>query len=154
MMILVGHLIFIISHIQSYFPPGRTKKILGRFHGIWANIIAALLGTVTPFCSCSSDRGFPHRELFIPQSGFLQTPPHDGRPCLRLTVPTAKSVVDSHHQVIMRAEHTQKSPGAFPELFRFMRITWTRSQRSHGDWHRCTSRGSPPHQWCRPPSVP
>ena len=47
-------LIFIISYIQSYFPPERSKKILGRFHGIWANIIAALLGTVTPFCSCSS----------------------------------------------------------------------------------------------------
>ena len=47
-------LIFIISYIQSYFPPERTKKILGRFHGIGANIIAALLGTVTPFCSCSS----------------------------------------------------------------------------------------------------
>lgn len=43
-----------ISYIQSYFPPERTKKILGRFKGIWANIIAALLGTVTPFCSCSS----------------------------------------------------------------------------------------------------
>ena len=47
-------LIFIISYIQSFFPPERTKKILGRFHGIDANIIAALLGTVTPFCSCSS----------------------------------------------------------------------------------------------------
>lgn len=47
-------LIFIISYIQSYFPPERSKKILGRFHGIWANCIAALLGTVTPFCSCSS----------------------------------------------------------------------------------------------------
>ena len=47
-------LIFIISYIQSYFPPERTKKILCRFHGIGANIIAALLGTVTPFCSCSS----------------------------------------------------------------------------------------------------
>ena len=47
-------LIFIISYIQSFFPPKRTKKILGRFHGIGANIIAALLGTVTPFCSCSS----------------------------------------------------------------------------------------------------
>ncbi len=47
-------LIFIISYIQSYFPPERSKKILGRFHGIWANMIAALLGTVTPFCSCSS----------------------------------------------------------------------------------------------------
>lgn len=47
-------LIFIISYIQSFFPPERTKKILGRFHGIGANIIAALLGTVTPFCSCSS----------------------------------------------------------------------------------------------------
>ena len=47
-------LIFIISYIQSYFPPERSKKILGRFHGIGANIIGALLGTVTPFCSCSS----------------------------------------------------------------------------------------------------
>lgn len=47
-------LIFIISYIQSFFPPERTKKILGRFHGIGANIISALLGTVTPFCSCSS----------------------------------------------------------------------------------------------------
>lgn len=53
-MILLGVLILIISYIQSYFPPERTKKILGRFHGIWANIISALLGTVTPFCSCSS----------------------------------------------------------------------------------------------------
>ena len=47
-------MIFIISYIQSYFPPERTKRILGRFHGIGANILAALLGTVTPFCSCSS----------------------------------------------------------------------------------------------------
>lgn len=47
-------LIFIISYIQSYFPPERSKKILGRFHGIGANSVAALLGTVTPFCSCSS----------------------------------------------------------------------------------------------------
>lgn len=53
-MVLLGVLIFVISYIQSYFPPERTKKILGRFHGIGANIIAALLGTVTPFCSCSS----------------------------------------------------------------------------------------------------
>lgn len=53
-MVLLGVLILIISYIQSYFPPERTKKILGRFHGIWANIIAALLGTVTPFYSCSS----------------------------------------------------------------------------------------------------
>lgn len=52
--ILLCLLIFLISYIQSYFPPERSKKILGRFHGIWANIIAALLGTVTPFCSCSS----------------------------------------------------------------------------------------------------
>ena len=50
----VGPLILIISYIQSYFPPERTKKILGRFHGIGANCVAALLGTVTPFCSCSS----------------------------------------------------------------------------------------------------
>ena len=53
-MVLLGILIFIISYIQSFFPPERTKKILGRFHGVWANILAALLGTVTPFCSCSS----------------------------------------------------------------------------------------------------
>ncbi len=53
-MILLGVLILVISYIQSYFPPERTKKILGRFHGIGANIISALLGTVTPFCSCSS----------------------------------------------------------------------------------------------------
>ena len=52
--ILLCILIFVISYIQSFFPPERTKKILGRFHGIIANIIAALLGTVTPFCSCSS----------------------------------------------------------------------------------------------------
>lgn len=53
-MLLLGFLILIISYIQSYFPPERTKRILGRFHGLGANIIAALLGTVTPFCSCSS----------------------------------------------------------------------------------------------------
>lgn len=53
-MVLLGCLILLISYIQSFFPPERTKKILGRFHGIWANTIAALLGTVTPFCSCSS----------------------------------------------------------------------------------------------------
>ena len=53
-MVLLGVLIFIISYIQSYFPPERTKRILGRFRGVGANIIAALLGTVTPFCSCSS----------------------------------------------------------------------------------------------------
>lgn len=52
--VLLCFLIYVISYIQSYFPPERSKKILGKFHGIWANIIAALLGTVTPFCSCSS----------------------------------------------------------------------------------------------------
>lgn len=52
--VLLCFLIFIISYIQSYFPPERSRKILGQFHGIWANMIAALLGTVTPFCSCSS----------------------------------------------------------------------------------------------------
>ncbi|MEA5049969.1 MAG: permease [Oscillospiraceae bacterium] len=52
--ILLCFLIFLISYIQSYFPPERSKKIMGRFHGLWANCIAALLGTVTPFCSCSS----------------------------------------------------------------------------------------------------
>lgn len=53
-MVLLGFLIFVISYIQSYFPPERTRRILVRFHGIGADIIAALLGTVTPFCSCSS----------------------------------------------------------------------------------------------------
>lgn len=52
--VLLCTLIFLISYIQSYFPPERSKKILGRFHGLGANTIAALLGTVTPFCSCSS----------------------------------------------------------------------------------------------------
>ena len=52
--ILLCLLIFIISYIQSFFPPERSKRILGRFHGLGANIIGALLGTVTPFCSCSS----------------------------------------------------------------------------------------------------
>ena len=52
--ILLAVLIFAISYIQSFFPPERTRKILGRFNGITANTLAALLGTVTPFCSCSS----------------------------------------------------------------------------------------------------
>jgi hypothetical protein len=52
--VLLCSLIFMINYIQSFFPPERTKKILGRFHGLGANMIAALLGTVTPFCSCSS----------------------------------------------------------------------------------------------------
>lgn len=52
--ILLCILIFGISYIQSYFPPERSKRILGRFHGLGANTVAALLGTVTPFCSCSS----------------------------------------------------------------------------------------------------
>jgi uncharacterized membrane protein YraQ (UPF0718 family) len=53
-LVLLSVLIFVISYIQSHFPPERTKKILGRFKGIGANIVSALLGTVTPFCSCSS----------------------------------------------------------------------------------------------------
>ena len=52
--ILLCLLIFTISYVQSYFPPERTKRILGKYKGIWANFIGALLGTVTPFCSCSS----------------------------------------------------------------------------------------------------
>ena len=52
--ILLSVLIFAISYVQSFFPPERTRKILGRFNGLSANILAALLGTVTPFCSCSS----------------------------------------------------------------------------------------------------
>lgn len=52
--ILLCTLIFVISYIQSFFPPERSKQILSRFKGIWANIVSALLGTVTPFCSCSS----------------------------------------------------------------------------------------------------
>lgn len=53
-LILLSVLIFLISYVQSYFPPERTKKILGRFNGFTGNVLAALLGTVTPFCSCSS----------------------------------------------------------------------------------------------------
>lgn len=53
-MILLFTLIFMISYIQSYFPPERTKRILSKFDGIIGNTVAALLGTVTPFCSCSS----------------------------------------------------------------------------------------------------
>ena len=52
--VLICVLIFAVSYVQSYFPPERSKRILGRFHGISTNLIAALLGTVTPFCSCSS----------------------------------------------------------------------------------------------------
>lgn len=52
--LLLCFLVFAISYVQSYFPPERSRKILGRFHGIGANVVAALLGTVTPFCSCSS----------------------------------------------------------------------------------------------------
>ena len=52
--VLLCVLIFLISYIQSFFPPERSRKIIGRFHGIGANIAGALLGTVTPFCSCSS----------------------------------------------------------------------------------------------------
>lgn len=52
--VLLCLLIFLISYIQSYFPPERSRRILGRFHGLGANAVAALLGTVTPFCSCSS----------------------------------------------------------------------------------------------------
>lgn len=53
-MLLLCFLIFIISYIQSFFPPERSRRILGRFNGITARIVSALLGTVTPFCSCSS----------------------------------------------------------------------------------------------------
>lgn len=52
--VLLCVLIFVVSYLQSYFPPERSKGILGRFHGVGANVISALLGTVTPFCSCSS----------------------------------------------------------------------------------------------------
>ncbi len=52
--ILLSVLIFTVSYIQSYFPPERTRKILGRYKGFTANLLGALLGTVTPFCSCSS----------------------------------------------------------------------------------------------------
>ena len=53
-LVLLGVLIFLISYVQSFFPPERSRRILGRFHGLGANCVAALLGTVTPFCSCSS----------------------------------------------------------------------------------------------------
>lgn len=53
-LLLLGILILLISYIQSHFPPERTRRIVGRFHGVGANCVAALLGTITPFCSCSS----------------------------------------------------------------------------------------------------
>lgn len=52
--VLLSILIFVISYIQSFFPPERSRRILGRFNGIWGNLLGALLGTITPFCSCSS----------------------------------------------------------------------------------------------------
>jgi uncharacterized membrane protein YraQ (UPF0718 family) len=52
--VLLSVLILLVSYLQSYFPPERTKRILGKFNGLFAKLIAALLGTVTPFCSCSS----------------------------------------------------------------------------------------------------
>lgn len=52
--LLLCVMIFVISYIQSYFPPERSRRLLGRFKGVWANVVGALLGTVTPFCSCSS----------------------------------------------------------------------------------------------------
>ena len=52
--ILLVVVIFLISYIQSYFPPERTRRILGHLHGVWANAVGALMGTITPFCSCSS----------------------------------------------------------------------------------------------------
>ena len=55
--LLLCLLIFMISYIQSYFPPERSRRLLGRFHGLGANMASALLGTVTPFCSCSSIPG-------------------------------------------------------------------------------------------------
>ena len=73
--ILLSVLIFIISYIQSYFPPERTKRILGRFNGITGNISGALLGTVTPFCSCSSIPlfiGFTSAGLQVYSIGELQ----------------------------------------------------------------------------------
>lgn len=85
--VLLCVLIFVISYIQSHFPPERSKRILGRFHGIGANIISALLGTVTPFCSCSSiplfigftSAGLPLGVTF----SFLISSPHGGfgEPC-------------------------------------------------------------------------
>ncbi len=52
--VLLCALIFVVSYIQSFFPPERSRRIMGRFHGLGANLAGALLGTVTPFCSCSS----------------------------------------------------------------------------------------------------
>ena len=78
-MLLLGFLILIISYIQSYFPPERSKKLLGKFNGLGARIIAALLGTVTPFCSCSSIPlfiGFTRAGLSLPLTfSFLISSP-------------------------------------------------------------------------------
>ena len=72
--VLLSVLIFAVSYVQSYFPPERTKKILGRFKGISANLMGALLGTVTPFCSCSSIPifiGFTNAGLPLGMTSFL-----------------------------------------------------------------------------------
>ena len=77
--ILLSFLIFAISYVQSYFPPERTKKMLGRFNGFTGNVLGALLGTVTPFCSCSSiplfigftSAGLP---LSVPFSFLISSP--------------------------------------------------------------------------------
>lgn len=57
--VLLCFLIFVISYIQSYFPPERSKKILGHFHGIWANCIAALLGTILAFMMAVTTLSLP-----------------------------------------------------------------------------------------------
>ena len=70
----------------------------------------------------------PQGHFSVPTSDFFQTPPHDGRPCLRLTVPTAKSVVDFHHQVITRAEHTKRK---VQQTLEFTGLFWRRGWDSN-----------------------
>ena len=80
--ILLVVVIFIISYIQSYFPPERTRRILGKLNGIWANIAGALMGTITPFCACSSIPlfiGFTRAGLPIGVTFSFLISSHDGR---------------------------------------------------------------------------
>ena len=154
--ILLCVLIFFISYIQSYFPPERSKRLLRRFHGIRANLFAALLGTVTPFCSCSSiplfigftSAGLP---LGVTFSFLISSPMVDLGSLLLLTsifgwkIAAAYTVVglsvavaggtlieklhlDQEVEPFVRAVHAGDS--AVPALTQTQRLTYAREQMS------------------------
>lgn len=154
--ILLCVLIFFISYIQSHFPPERSKRLLGRFHGIRANLFAALLGTVTPFCSCSSiplfigftSAGLP---LGVTFSFLISSPMVDLGSLLLLTsifgwkIAAAYTVVglsmavaggtlieklhlDQEVEPFVRAVHAGDS--AVPALTQAQRLTYAREQMS------------------------